>query len=196
MSAPNRDDEDLNGLFAAFGGDVDQYQEFNNAAASADPSPNWTLLKSLGADPNEAAAASRVTAPAPLPAPVARPPATAPVTAPSTAVAPGMPDLAQVFRTDPAFKAEPVFQHAPVRAPATVPATAVPAAAPLAFAAAAVPTPAAIQPAAALPPTTQAVASSPPTGTPLAALFDRLSQAPEPDTPGGRSLMAHWRQSR
>ena len=192
VSAQRHDDEDLHGLFAAFGGDVGQYQEFGHATASADPSPNWTLLNSLGADPRQTAAAAQP--------PVAVTPAALPAAAPTlapTAVTPptAMPDMAQVFGADPAFRSAPVFPPAPVRSAATVPLDVTPAAAPLVFDAA-TPTPLAAQPAA-VPP---AVAPRAPSATgqasatALATLFERLAQAPAAEASGSRTLMAHWRR--
>lgn len=201
VSAQHPDDEDLTGLFAAFGGDVSQYQEFNNAAGTADPRPNWTLLKSLGADPHEAVTAQALTASGSAPTPVhgaaaVAPSAPAPAPATATAAASAtaltrMPDLAQVFEADPTFRTEPVFQPTPTRAAAPAPSPTAPPAAPLVFDAAVL-RPSAAQLPAASPPAAQRPPSS--SGTPLAALFERLAQAPAPETFGARSLMAHWRR--
>lgn len=201
MSDKSRNGEDIASLFAAFGGDVGRYQEFDNGAAS-EQSPSWTLLQQLGADPQEAAAHvpppahPPVTATAnvitPPPAPATLPPA---ARAFPTAAGPAAPDLAQAFSPDPGFQAKPVFSSALSQVPPAAVRPAPPPASQALFAAA--PSAAPVIPS--NPPATPAFAAAGPapvpTGTPLAALFERLASAPAPDAPARHSLMAHWRQS-
>lgn len=175
------DQEDIAGLFAAFGGEVSRYQEFGEAAGT-EQRPGWPLLQSLageaGAAPASAAAGAAVQPSADRPAP-AVPPAAVPIhSAPMPAFAP-----------DAVAGPAPLVSDAWV-APAAAEAPAVPQGAAIASAATSE---------AAGSSTARASSTRPPqpaAGTPLAALFERLSASPAGEAEAARHpLMAHWRQS-
>lgn len=172
MSDKARNEEDIAGLFAAFGGDVGKYKEFTTAPET-ESRPGWALLQTLGATQPQAAPATPAVAPTPVPLPprVVTP---APVPVPAPAIAPPTqaPTPGPLWATTGFRPAAPEPADPPPAArahPGPVPASAPP----------------------------HAPAAAPATGTPLAVLFARLAGAPGADAPATRhSLMAHWRQSR
>ncbi|MDA7415670.1 hypothetical protein PGB34_04780 [Xenophilus arseniciresistens] len=117
MNEPKKshDNEDIAGLFSAFGGDVAQYQEFKPAADAA-AGPGWPLLDQLAGAPARAASGMADAAPAPTPGPAHQPAGHAPLTwpepaspapAPAAAALPPLPIPAAMHATAPAGPTPP-----------------------------------------------------------------------------------------